>query len=158
MVHDTTVDYLKHIHPDGGTSSISGNDWAELFLSVELSPAVAPDIRDLFKVAQGVLCYGCFFYPLYTLGSEQVCRVLEAALAHRYAQHSGPKRKKSFKNKIEWLLDNGHLSARHRDRWKSARQLRNMSSHANRQSLIGPDMAIGTIRTAAELIDDLFTS
>jgi hypothetical protein len=65
---------------DGSTRPISGDDWAREILAIELSERVPLEIRRLFAVARGALVYGYFFYPLYTLGAEQLFRVAEAAV------------------------------------------------------------------------------
>ena len=82
--HDATANHIVRIR-DGIATKLNDEDWAAIILEPELTPAVPEEVRNLFEVAQGVLCYGCFFYPLYTLGSEQFYRVLEAALRPRPA-------------------------------------------------------------------------
>ena len=156
LLRDTTADCFVHVHPNGETSPISNDGWARLVLEIELRPAVPRDVRDLFAVAQGVLCYGCFFYPLYTLGNEQVFRVLEAALTHKYRQLRLPRSSGSFVDKIDGLFRSGHLDEQQLSQWHAARKLRNASSHPDRQTLIFPTTAIGGLQTAADLIDDLF--
>jgi hypothetical protein len=156
LLPDTTADHIVRVHPNGETSSISADDWTRLILAIELSPAVPKNLRDLFEVAQGVLCYVCFFYPLYTLGNEQVYRVLEAALTHKCGELGLSRRSDRFAEKIDRLFENGHLSAQRHGQWHAVRQLRNTSSHAGRQSLIDPSMAVRGMQIAADLIDDLF--
>lgn len=156
LQRDKTVDYFVRFLPDGRTSSISDDEWAELILAIKPCPAVPEDVRELFEVAQGVLCYGCFFYPLYTLGNEQLYRVLEAALTHRCAELSLARSSDRFGDKIATLFDNGHLSLQRVDQWHATRRLRNSSSHPDRQSLVIPPMAVHGVQIAVDLIDDLF--
>lgn len=49
------------------------------FLAVHLDCNVPLQIAQMFEVARGALVYGVMFYPLMTLGSEQICRVADAA-------------------------------------------------------------------------------
>ena len=156
LVRDSTLDYFSHVHPDGRTSQISDDVWVQQILTIELSPAVPQDVRELFEVAQGVLCYGCFFYPLYTLGNEQVYRVLEAALSHRCADLGLFRKSNRFMDNVNLLLDHGSLGEQRCRQWDAARELRNSASHASRQNLMTPPMAVDGLQTAADLIEDLF--
>ena len=54
----------------GEERQMTAERWAERILAVGLSEAVPVEVRDLWEVARGVLVYGFFFYPLYTLGDE----------------------------------------------------------------------------------------
>lgn len=74
---------LTIIRPDGSQSPVSGAYLVEGFLSFQLNEAVPRPIRAMFEVARGTMCYGYFFYPLYTLGAEQLYRVAEAGIRHR---------------------------------------------------------------------------
>ena len=136
------MDFFVRVQSDGETSSLSDNEWAELILAIEPGPAVPENVRDLFEVAQGTLCYGCFFYPLYTLGNEQLYRVLEAALTHKCVELGLGRFSDRFSDEIAALFENGHLNSRRVRQWRAVRKLRNIGSHANRQSLIVPGMAV----------------
>ncbi len=153
--HDSTPDHIVRIR-NGVTTKLDGEDWVTVILESVLSPKVPREVHNLFEVAQGALCYGWFFYPLYTLGSEQLYRVIEAALRHKCAQLHVPRNKKNFGSMIDWLKKSGILTETRFGQWTAARQLRNMSSHTDRQSLYDPTMAVRGVRLAAELINALF--
>jgi hypothetical protein len=70
---ESTVSHFKKVDEYSSLLSISADEWAAEFLNISLDETVPEDIRDLFEVAQGVLCYGIFFYPLYSLGAQQTC-------------------------------------------------------------------------------------
>lgn len=152
---DNVVNYFCQIR---GSEShpISDDQWAESFLEPELSPDVPYDIRNLFEVAQGLQCYGCYFYPLFTLGSEQLYRVLEAALRYKCDQLQAPEGVNNFERMIEWLHKRGILNKRRYVQWNAARELRNSSTHAIQQSLMDPPGALSGLRTAEDLINELF--
>ncbi len=99
---DCTGSHIVRVKSDGTSEGLNEDDWASRFLGYELSQKVPEDIRNLFEVAQGVLCYGCYFYPLYTLGSEQLFRVQEAALLSKCAQMGAPKIRK-YVDAIGWM-------------------------------------------------------
>lgn len=154
--HDPTCDFLVRISADGTEEAISERDWAESFLKIELSERAPLDVRHMFEVAQGTMCYGCRFYPLYTLGCEQMFRVLEAAVHHKCEELDAPKGTNRLHRQLEWLKAQGILNDENIRRWESSRDMRNLGSHATRQSIYSPDMAIWLTRSVAELISELF--
>lgn len=93
---------------------------------------------------------------LYARENEQVYRVLEAALSQKCEELGLSRRADRFGDVIDRLFESGHLSAQRHGQWHAVRRLGNASSHAGRQILIDPTMAGRGMRTAAELIDDLF--
>jgi hypothetical protein len=87
-------------------------------------------------VARGATLYGYFFYPLLTLGSEQLYRVHEAALRIKWLQtFPGRKKEASFGQMLDELAANTPLDTYQQQRWTTVRQLRNFSSHPERQSI-----------------------
>jgi len=93
---------------------ITPERWTEWFLEPQLDPIVPGEVRTMFNVARGAMLYGCFFYPLYTLGTEQLYRVADAATWHRCRQlgkplpAGGPKNE-TFKNRVTWLVGQGGI-------------------------------------------------
>ena len=153
---DRTVDPFGRMNPDGSFSEVSDDEWAAEILEAKLDVTVPEDVRNLFEVAQGVFCYGCYFYPLYTLGLEQLFRVMEAAVSHKCMSLGAPKQDSKFSEKLEWLGENDHLSKQEYIRWSATRELRNIVSHAKEQSLALPTEAIGEMQLMAERINSLF--
>src|SRR5580658_1526945 len=78
--------------------------WVDDFLVVRLSAEVPTDIRGLFEVARSAFLYGLMFYPLVTVGAEQMCRVSEAAIALKCEFLRAPKRENTFALRITWLV------------------------------------------------------
>jgi hypothetical protein len=108
---------------------------AETILSESLSTHVPEDVRNLFEVAQGVMCYGRYFYPLYTLGTEQFYRVHEAALAHKCQSEVAPPTVMQFRSMLDWLLSRGFLTDSQFAQWNAVREPRNEASHAKQQTI-----------------------
>lgn len=133
----------------------SADEWTEAFLAPHLDDAVPQDIKDMFEAAQAVICYGYFHYPLFKLGSDQLYRVLDAALGHKCRSVGAPKLE-CFQNRYEWLLKRGYIEYAMEQRWQSAVKLRNETSHANSPSLFPPGVALTGIRIACELINSVF--
>src|ERR1035437_5846580 len=59
------------------------SEWVRDLLKVNLDPVVPLAIQKLFETARGTLVYGLMFYPLLTIGTEQLFRVLEAAATNK---------------------------------------------------------------------------
>lgn len=135
---------------------ISGDEWAELFLNGKLSHSVPKDIESMFDVARGALCYGYYFYPMFTLGTEQLHRVMDAALAHKCEGLVAPTRIDRFARRLKWLLGRDVFGERQFQRWDATRHLRNMGAHASRQNILSPAMAARILDTTRELINSLF--
>jgi hypothetical protein len=128
--------------------------WARAFLEPKLSERVPGAVRQLFHVAQGVMVYGYYFYPLYTVGSEQLYRVLEAALLHKCAELNAPTKLRGFGKMLEWLAANNcriNLEV-----WNAVRHMRNSGSHPEIQSISTPGMALNDLDIALRLIEDLY--
>jgi len=151
---DRTIDPIVRI--DRG-ETISNDEWAARILEKELSDSVPREVRNLFEVAQGAICYGCFFYPLFTLGNEQLYRVLEAAVTAKCEAEGAPSSCKTYKRKTEWLYEQGHISDDRIKRFEAARLLRNMTSHAAKQMILPPNYAVSGVELTAALIEGLFS-
>lgn len=157
LTRDPTGQHIVAFAADGSTKALSELDWAEAFLAIELADDVPAEVRDLFEVAQGALCYGAFFYPLYTFAAEQFYRVLDAAVAHKCLQSGAPKSRGTFQERLAWLVQQSAISAPRFEQWNAARELRNSASHATKQSVYDPTMALATAQRAAEFINELFS-
>lgn len=149
------------VMPDkGGWRRMTGDDWAGLYLGVELAGPVPEPVQHLFLVARNTLPYGHFFYPLYTLGSEQLYRVADAAALHRYRDLGGSKTKRgddpTFKTRIGWLQQHGMITDEQATQWDGFRELRNHASHADMQSIFTPGNAYTMLRAVAECVSALY--
>jgi hypothetical protein len=143
-----------------GWRRMTGDDWAGLFLGVELVAHAPEPVRNLFLVARNTLPYGHFFYPLYTLGSEQLYRVADAAALHRYRDLGGPKTKHgrdpTFGGRIRWLREHGVITEDHVPQWEGSRELRNHASHPDMQSIFTPGNAYTMLHAVAECVNALY--
>ena len=132
-------------------------DWAQPILEITLAPEVPLNVRKMFEVARGCMLYGCMFYPLFTLGSQQLYRVLDAAAYEKCVRGGLPASTKgSFHDRILELERAGMLTGWRLEQWRSARHLRNYSSHEVGQSIYDPGSAIWGLERAADMIHGLF--
>jgi Domain of unknown function (DUF4145) len=144
----------------------TGEGWAERFLAVDLAPAVAGEVRDMWEAARGLLLYGWFYYAIYAMGEHQLRRVADAAVLHRYQQAGGPPNKKpgpegeqrwpDLMTRVDWLISAGVIPAEKRDRWDLVRGLRNETTHASIRHLTTPHEALRVLELLAAEIDALF--
>ncbi len=145
------------VSPDGQIRSIAGDDWARHILQPKLLDSVPDDVQVLYEVARGTMVYGWFFYPLYTLGVEQLSRVAEAAISHKCKMLGAPTAIGTFAKKIQWLAENSIIPESERNRWDSIRRLRNAVSHRESQPILAPGYLIGLLERFTEQINSLFT-
>lgn len=148
--------WLVKIKADGTSSPLTADDITAEILEGELHSSVPDDVRNLFEVARGVMCYGGFFYPAYTVGHDQLFKVMEAAVAHKCALVGAPKSVKRYWERLSWLIENEHIPEALAARWQGSRQMRNMTSHVRRQWIITPAMACDGVSFALLLINALF--
>lgn len=139
-------------------SIMSAGDWAISILKPKLSETVPLEIHKLFEVARASMLYGYFFYPLFTLASEQLFRVAEAAISEKCKQITADKiGKNTFKDKVGRLNKDKLFSDEEYTKWNSLRNLRNIASHPNEQKILPPGIALEFIFNISELINNLFT-
>lgn len=142
----------------GANHAVWQGQWAKEILAVGLSERVPIEVQRLFAVARGAMLYGCFFYPLFTLSSEQLFRAAEASVAHKCRALGAPPIVVSFFDQIKWLREIGILSAEDEGMWHSARKLRNNASHPTDQTIFMPGQAIVVLETVAADIDRLYAN
>lgn len=154
---DHASDSLKAVHRETGEMvELTGEHWLEEILHLELEDCVPQEVHALFEVARGAMVYGWFFYPLYMLGAEQLTRVGEAAVSHKWDRLDAPDETRSFKSKLDWLRAHGHLSDEEEDRWDRLRQMRNSASHPKRQGIINQAVALGLLESVVRDVNQLF--
>jgi hypothetical protein len=133
---------------------IRKDEWAEGFLAPKLNSSVPLAVRRLFEVARGCMICSWYFYPLATLGFEQMTRVGELAV-HERCQSFG-NCAAYFKGNLETLAHAGVISPEDKTRWEAVRDLRNDRSHPKTMMLIDPGQAVGALHSFVELINKLF--
>ena len=145
-------------------SGITEEAWVSAAMEPKLIATVPAEVIRLFEVARGSILYGWFFYPLLTLASEQLHRVQEAAVRERCKlagipieqQKNGRRLDRSFKKLIADLNTKGIIPSDEMRAWNAVRELRNSSSHPERQSIMPPGHAIAGIDATARQINQLF--
>jgi hypothetical protein len=151
------IGFVK-LSSNGLSRILTIDDYLSYIFTPCLLEVVPRDVQALFEVARGAMAYGYFFYPLFTLAMEQLFRVAEAAVAHKYTALGAPKSTRNFKGRIDRLVDEGIIPRAEVGLWDAIRELRNMASHPERQMVGLPNMAIGILERVASQINSLFNS
>lgn len=154
---DRVLKGFVRISPNGRSQPITSGEYLNHVLAPKLLESVPTEVQALFEVARGAMAYGYFFYPLYTLGAEQLFRVAEAAVAYKCEALGVPKLERTFKKKITWLVGHGTIPEPELNRWQACRKLRNVASHPDRQSILTPWDAISILEGIAEQINSVFS-
>lgn len=128
----------------------------ERILNIRLDNCVPVEVRRMFEIARGVIVYGYYFYPLYTLGMEQLHRVGESAVKHKLKSIEEVKGKVSFTRCVERLKELKVVEGKSYNRWKTLKEMRNASSHATRHSLLPIEMVINHMAVFAKEVNKLF--
>ncbi len=161
MFKKITVDNWRE--PDeisSGFINVQIDEWISIILEPNLREAVPVEIKKLFEVARGALVYGYFFYPLYTLGLEQLFRVVEVAVTRKCTTIEAPRAicKGRFQQKVKYLVEMKVIPNQKEEIWNAIRGLRNIASHPQDQSILAPGEAIGKLARIADEINSLFSN
>lgn len=140
---------------DGSIHAVDGRDWIEFVNGIKISLSVPEDIREAFEFSVGAIGYAYFYYPLFTIVSQQIFRVADFAI-DRFVDSSGIVSKpRPLAAKLQALHMNGTLSPAAFQKWEGIRRLRNSSTHPNFQENWGHAMSLDAIRRVAAAISAL---
>ncbi len=101
---DPVSTLFETLLPEEQKQPITGQEWVRRILEPSLKDTVPLEIRRLFEVARGAMVYGYLFYPLYTLATEQLNRVVETAVSYKCETMRAPKTVNTFEKKFNWLI------------------------------------------------------
>ena len=57
--------------------------WLDLILEPQLSENVPLELQSIFETARGCMVYGYFYYPLFSIGTEQLYKLIDAAVSEK---------------------------------------------------------------------------
>ena len=133
---------------------VTREEWAAVFLEPRLDPSVPRDVIRLYEVARGCMIYCWLFYPLATLGYEQLNRVAEFGVLERVKQLD--RKPGDFDYNLKALVEVGVISPADEPRWHATGQLSFSRSHITDYMLIDPGQAITGLRNITDMINGLF--
>jgi hypothetical protein len=135
-------------------TAVGGTDWIEYVNSLTFAPGVPRDVYEAFQSAAGAIGYAYFYYPIFTLASQQILRVADFAVDKVLEMHRMPK-PRSFAERLELLKSARLISATAFHRWDGIRRLRNEATHPQWQEHWGESMSLRMIGIVAEAISTL---
>lgn len=156
LVPDSVMNGFVRLAFNGTVHTIPGDEWLQDILQPKIDDTVPIEIRKLFEVARGAMAYGIFFYPIYTLGIEQLFRIVESAVTFKCEAMGAPSKVDTFEKKTGWLIEKGVIPRAKSIHWKGVRDLRNIASHPEMQSIYMPTEALKFIESTARDINLLF--
>ncbi len=143
-----------------GGGSHPNEVWVKLVLEVRLADDIPDEILEMYDRARATMVYGCFYYPLFTNGMEEIHRIKESALreACREAGASKTTMGKNYEKLISWAFERGFISDADLPRWQASRELRNSVSHKDHSMLLGPNDGLRALDISKELIEKVFNA
>lgn len=141
-----------------GPNSHPTDTWIEMILSVTIDIDLPSYLQEMFERAQACMVYGCYHYPLFTLGHEELFRFGESAFREAIKETGASKTviQKSYANLQKWANKENLIDSVEAERWSASRTLRNASSHKDETLLLGPNDALMQLDTTKELTEALF--
>lgn len=131
-----------------------------MILDVSLEIDLPPFLTEIFDRAQASMVYGCYHYPLFTLGMEELFRFGESAFREAIKEAEPPSglTKRRYADLQKWASEEGLIDNAAASRWNASRQLRNSVSHKDAALLLGPNDALNQLDITKELVESLFIS
>ena len=141
---------------DGKVQQTTAHGWTERLLAVQVSPGVPDAVRDQIAIARGAMIYGSLFYPLFTLGLEQLFRITESAARAKAVQLNMPKDRNYHAILTDFHAAGALTDDEHRE-WTGVRRFRNATTHADQAMILAPGAALGMFATIVASINRLFS-
>jgi hypothetical protein len=134
---------------------VTKEQWIAPFLEPRLETFVPRNVIRAFEVARACMIYSWYFYPLATLGLEQVFRVGKFAVRER-SRLLQPKID-NFEEELKVLVAGKIISPTDERRWLAVGGLTGDRAFLAGATLCDPGQAINTLQSIADLINDLFS-
>jgi hypothetical protein len=134
-----------------GSRPFEPDDILRALAPIRLTTPVPYEVRRAFQMALGSLPYAYWYYPLYTLGAQQLLRVADYAL-DQFARGVGLEKPYSLADRIQKLSSSGALSDEGVRRWQLIRRLRNKVTHPTFQEIWGLPQACDVAQSVAGAI------
>jgi hypothetical protein len=124
------------------------SDLLRPILAVTLAAPVPFEVRRAFLFARNAMCYGFWYYPLITIGSQQILRVADYATDVAITA-SGGKPRRSFRGRVDQLVARGILDHTRLHTWEAICRLRNRATHPDWQEVWGIPQTVRVVETVA---------
>jgi hypothetical protein len=138
-------------HRTGIVRPQTPDDWVPFVVAVELSANVPHEVRRAFTLAQHAMCYAHWYYPMLTLGADDLLRVADFAAAEAAREHGI--RARTFEQRIGRLVSAGVIPHEDEPLWTALRAARNSATHPAFQHIYGFSHALHILNAVREVID-----
>ncbi|WP_417261441.1 hypothetical protein [Celeribacter sp.] len=140
-----------------GQCSYPTDEWVRMFLEITIDVELPEYLQNMFERAQACIVYGCYNYPLFTLGLEELFRFCESAFREAVKETGiSTSKMKRYVDFQEWALRENVIDEAAAKQWGAARRLRNSVSHKEGELLLGPNDALNQLDTTKRLVEQLF--
>lgn len=129
-------------------------DVARPLLRIHLNDDVPKEVRRAFLFPLYAMCYAFWYYPLTTLGAQQILRVADLA-SERAGHANGLQPHRNFRPRIGQLRAAGVIQAAREDRWNQIVDMRNRVTHPGCQQTWGFAQTVQVVRMIADEINAL---
>lgn len=141
-------------HSTGEARPQEPGDWISLITSIELRPVVPSEVHRMFTLVQGALCYAHWYYPMVTIGMNEMLRIADVATDKACKQRRLPYGEDApFARRIDSLATVGAIDDADKQLWHRLRKQRNRATHPSSQNIYGFAQAFDTARHVRDLID-----
>ncbi len=160
LTEDPTIAFFVGSDPATGGrqwKTLTKEDWLRQLLAPTLASSVPQNLHGLVETARGAMIYGSLFYPLFTLGSEQLFRVVEAGLKAKCSELGFPRVGwVPFGDRADWLLEQGVIDSMQRTWLNAVWDLRNLTTHSESQMIDVPSGAVSVLTRTVAFLNHLF--
>jgi hypothetical protein len=143
----------------GECRPITPHDYISRITAIAPSEKTPMEVQRAFFLTRNAMCYGYWYYPMFTLGTEQILRVADFATAEAAKQYniSPPKalKRMSFAERIEALVSAGAIPQEQKSLWDGLREFRNHVTHPSSQSIFAPSDAMSILSEVKTAIDGI---
>jgi hypothetical protein len=123
-------------------------------LAVTVEEPVPFEVRRSFFFARNAMCYGFWYYPLITMGSQQLLRVADYA-TEVAGKANGLMPHRNFRPRLDQLVAAGVIDPSHLQTWLFICRFRNKATHPEWQQVWGIPQTVQVVRMVADEIKAL---
>jgi hypothetical protein len=145
---------IKTLGMRGQTDKERWVQFCSEIINIDLIGTAPIEVKKMFEVSKGIIIYGYLFYPLFTVGLEQMYRVAESAIKYKCLEIGC--NNKNFNQGIKKLNECGLLDKEQINDWEYIRGARNRASPPMDQTIFTPGMILGFLKMVSKNINALF--
>jgi hypothetical protein len=140
---------------DGTSRPTTGEDWITDVVAINVGDQVPEDVATLFDFAKGALGYGYYYYPLFTLATQQLLRVADIAVDELFKALAIERKPLSLVRRLAILYERRLISDEQYRMLDILRNMRNSATHGSSPTIMIPTQAVRDMRWIADLISGL---